>query len=226
MSGRLEEKTLAGVVRAAMEARLEGLYTALPGRVVRYDATKQVADVLPTLKRPIRTADGGTVLEELPILPAVPLVFLAAGGFRLTLPVLEGDPVLVLFTMRAHAEWRRTGEVADPGDTRLHHLGGAVAIPGLLTEEASGAHPDHLVLGKKGGAEIHVTAGEVRLGSEAPADAVALASKVEKALDDLKTAIQGWTPIANDGGAALKTALGTLFSSWPGSLGSSKVKAD
>ncbi len=34
-------------------------------------------------------------------------------------------------------------------------------------------------------------------------------------LDNLKSAIQGWTPVAGDGGAALKTALTTLFGTWP-----------
>jgi phage gp45-like len=46
--------------------------------------------------------------------------------------------------------------------------------------------------------------------------AVLLATKAD--LDNLKTAINGWTPVPNDGGAALKTALTALFTgppTWP-----------
>lgn len=43
-------------------------------------------------------------------------------------------------------------------------------------------------------------------------------------LQALKSAIQGWTPVANDGGAALKTALTTLFANWP--VGTTKLKGE
>lgn len=54
---------------------------------------------------------------------------------------------------------------------------------------------------------------------------VALANLVDAQLDALKQAIVGWTPVASDGGAALKTALTTLFTTWPASVAASKVKA-
>lgn len=53
--------------------------------------------------------------------------------------------------------------------------------------------------------------------------AAPLATKAD--LDALKSAIQGWTPVPNDGGAALKTALFALFSvPWP--AGTTKLKAE
>lgn len=54
---------------------------------------------------------------------------------------------------------------------------------------------------------------------------VALAEKVEQELTTLKNAINAATPTPNDGGAALKTAILAALSSWPGSVGSEKVKA-
>lgn len=224
MAGMLEDRSIGGVIRAALDARQEQIFTALPGRVVRYDAAKQAADVQPTLKRPVRRADGSTAWEELPILPAVPVLFLAAGGFRLTLPVEEGDPVLVLFTMRAHAEWRRTGEISEPGDRRLHHLSGAVAIPGLLTEDGAGAHASHAVLGTDETA-IHVTPTEIRLGSETAALSV---GRVGDPVTVTATIPAGVVMVPNPvGGAPIPspapipiTASGVI------AAGSLKVKAD
>jgi hypothetical protein len=227
MAGMLEDRSIGGVIRAALDARQEQIFTALPGRVVHYDAAKQVADVQPTLKRPVRRADGSTAWEELPILPSVPVLFLAAGGFRLTLPVEDGDPVLVLFTMRAHAEWRRTGEVSEPGDRRLHHLSGAVAIPGLLTEEgaSNGAHASHAVLGTTETA-IHVTPSEVLLGSEGAVlpvgrvgDAVTVTATIPAGAVMVPNPTPGGEPIPSPAPIPI-TASGVI------AAGSPKVKAD
>ena len=65
----------------------------------------------------------------------------------------------------------------------------------------------------------------VYLGAESGAQFVALSNLVGAQLDALKTAISGWTPVPNDGGAALKTALTALFATWPGSVAATKVKA-
>ncbi len=64
---------------------------------------------------------------------------------------------------------------------------------------------------------------ELKLG--AGTDSVALASPVESQLDDLKSAINGWTPVANDGGAALKVAL-TAWLASSSTVAAAKVKAE
>lgn len=57
---------------------------------------------------------------------------------------------------------------------------------------------------------------------------VALANLVQAQLEALRDAILDWAPVANDGGAALKTALQELFTgppAWPGSVAAEKLKA-
>ena len=54
---------------------------------------------------------------------------------------------------------------------------------------------------------------------------VALANLVNEQLTALKDAINGWTPVPNDGGASLKTALSSLFATWPADVSAQKVKA-
>jgi hypothetical protein len=78
-----------------------------------------------------------------------------------------------------------------------------------------------MTLGKDGGAQVTIKAAEIDL---AGADsAVARADLVDARLNALKTAISGWTPVPNDGGLALKTAL-TSWLAGTSATGSSKVK--
>lgn len=70
-------------------------------------------------------------------------------------------------------------------------------------------HGDQLVLLKANGNVVVVpsVAAKVLLGDAAASKRVALAEDVTARLDALKTAINAWTPVPNDGGAALKLAL-------------------
>jgi phage gp45-like len=65
--------------------------------------------------------------------------------------------------------------------------------------------------------------GSVRLTERDPSDFAALASKVDQQLGDLKSALNAWTPVPNDGGAALKVAIAT-FAASASAVGSTKVK--
>jgi hypothetical protein len=57
-------------------------------------------------------------------------------------------------------------------------------------------------------------------------DAVSLASKADSRWSQLKTAVNGWTPIPGDGGASLKAVLTAIFNTpaWPTTEASNKVK--
>ena len=72
---------------------------------------------------------------------------------------------------------------------------------------------------------LNLFASLVTLGGSSGAEFVALSNLVANNLNALKTALDGWTPVANDGGAALKTILTTLFATWPTSTAASQVKA-
>lgn len=71
---------------------------------------------------------------------------------------------------------------------------------------------------------LDIKADEVRLGDPDTATLVALAAKVDANFASLKTAVTGWTPVANDGGAAGKTALLGALNSMP-SVAAADTKA-
>jgi hypothetical protein len=171
------------------------------------------------VRRPVTTTEDETAFEALPVIPNVPILFPRGGGTSITWPLAAGDHVQLIFQTLSPQTFRETGEVSDAEDVRMHCLGNAYAIPGLGHDAQTLAHASLPAL------VIDHT--DIRLGADAT-DYVALASLVTENFNRIKAAIQGATPVANDGGAALKTAiLGALnfVPTFPIALAATKVKA-
>ena len=214
--------------RARREVHELEQHVAIPGRVERYDAATQIADVLPLVRHPVPQPDGSYALEDLPVVPSVPVIFPRVGRMFVSLPIAPGDTVQLLVNTAAIGHWRAgSGDVTDPGDLRRQHLAHAVAIPGLYARSAALGHASatDLVLGDDQGTRVAIKPdgtvtittgagvalkidadGTVHLGGAA-GEAVAMAALVKGNLDALKTIFDAWSPVPNDGGAALKTAL-------------------
>jgi len=214
--------------RARREVHELEQHVAIPGRVERYDAATQIADVLPLVRHPVPQPDGSYALEDLPVIPSVPVLWPRTGRWMLTMGMTAGDTVQLLVNTAAIGHWRAgSGDVTDPGDLRRQHLAHAVAIPGLYARSAALGHASatDLVLGDDQGTRVAIKPdgtvtittgagvalkidadGTVHLGGAA-GEAVAMAALVKGNLDALKTIFDAWSPVPNDGGAALKTAL-------------------
>lgn len=239
---------LVDVLDAREEALLLNLDVALPARVQSYDAALQVADVVPLLRRPVVRPDGTHAFEADPVVPSVPVVWPRVGAWGLTMALAAGDTGVLLCCDSDVSAWRAgSGDVVDPVNLQRHHLSHAVFIPGLfrrgapLARAASGSAG--LVLGSdtngaritfKTDGSLEIAQGDtvvarvavdgtVHLGGSTATAFVALASHVDAELNALKTVFSGWTPVPNDGGAALKTA---VASGWnPSTVAATKVKA-
>lgn len=237
-----QEPSLEDVIGEILDAHSAEMHVALPGKVVSYDAAKQVADVQPQLRDVFVGSDGEFVDRPFPVLPRVPVQFLRGGGFFVIVPVAVGDTGLLVFCDLPLDRWRSSGQSSHPGDLRRHSMTSAVFIPGLVPTGAAlseaSANAD-LVLGKAGGLNARVTSGGLfQVG--AGASFVALATKVATELSrintdltTLKTAIgSGFTAVgaalaAN--GALGKTAFdaaSAAIPSSPGSVASAKTKSD
>lgn len=152
---------LSTVIKDAIKYHLSDVNTAIPARIIAYDASKQEAEVEPLIKRRYK---NGEVVRRAPI-TGVPVVFPAAGGGTITFPVQSGDTVLLIFAQRSIDRWvRGDGGPVDPADNRRHDISDAMAIPGLfpLTSELQ-SDPDNVII-KFSGAEISLTPdGEVNI---------------------------------------------------------------
>jgi hypothetical protein len=158
--------TLSELIRLAIEARLAGVHVSVPGRVEKYDASKQRADIKPLVK----TAQG----ESVPVITNVPIIFPGGGGFRVVFPVVKGDTVLLVFCERSIDNWKKRGGEVDPIDTRHHALSDAVAYVGLRAESDAmkDAPTGSMKVGKDAGsvqAEFKDDEVEIGGGGAAPA---------------------------------------------------------
>lgn len=204
------------VLRTAIEYYVRDLHTALPGRVESYDPATQTADIKPLVQRLEAAANGEEILESLPVIPGVPVALYRGGRGFVSVPLEPGDHVMVVFQERSIDRYiSGDGSEANPDDFRTHSLSDAVAYPGLYPKlKAIAADADNVVVGKEGGAEVHVGDAVIELGQKASVDKASLDSKVQTELaklasdiNTLKTIFFAWAPVPGDGGAVLKTAI-------------------
>lgn len=185
---------LAELLRMAIAANQANVHVSLPGSVEAYDAERQVADVKPLLRRPLVAADGTELdAESLPILMDVPIAFPRGGGFFMSLPLVRGDLVHLVFVERSMDQWL-DGEGAEttPLDYRMHSLADAVAYPGLYPRglPLADAHVENMVLGLDGDTAAHFRPdGEIHLGSDEATDYIALADLVKTEISALRDTV-------------------------------------
>jgi len=213
---------LAEVIGLALKAQAIDLHVSCPGRIVRFDADTQLADVKPIIRQ-IRPRDGKKVTLPLPVITGVPVQFAGAGGFRLTFPVKKGEPCWLIFADGCIDKYvHKGGEDVDPLDPRTHDLSDAVCILGLrsLQDRLRDVSTNSMKIGKDGGdAQIELFDDRIELGGNS--DYAALASKVDDVAEVLKAAINTHSHVVT-GTAAAATTNGVL-QSLP-SVASSKVR--
>jgi hypothetical protein len=227
------EPTLADIFDGFRRTLLGDLHVAMPGRVRIYNAASQTADVIPCVRGWIVGADEETVHEELPIIPNVPIAWTRGGGFSLSFPLRGdgwngenslGDHVWLVFNECCIAQWRQSGTLSNPGDLSRSSISYPFAIPAAAPDAQALTDPGsnlEAVLAVATGGKLRVsTAGAAHV------EPVALAQKVADQLSALKQAISDATPVANDGGAALKAAMLASLSDWPGNVGSTTLSAE
>lgn len=189
------------VFKWASDTRQAGYFFALPGMITKYDAAKQIADVKPLLKHNMLTSNGGQLVESVPLIYNVPVIFQRGGGHFISFPLAKGDKVLLVFCDRNHDQYMRqplkgsevSDEGVDPLDMEFGGLNGAVAIPGFYPDvqalDAADASTEDLVIGKQNGTQVHIKPnGQIHLGSNNSADFVALATLVNNRIAALENA--------------------------------------
>jgi hypothetical protein len=209
---------------AAIDRRLRGVHTAIPGTIVSYDATTQRAVIKPAVE--IESAVGGEFIA-LPNISNVPVVWPRGSGGGGHCPLVQGDGVLLIFPEQDPGAWLASVG-SQPQTHRRHGLSSPFAIPGatpdanpLPTSAASSSAASWT--GPTGAVGVHATATGVALGTLAASDPVVLQSLLQTAIQTAATAAVG-AAVPNDGG---KVALQTFASTFATQLiGALKVTAE
>ena len=224
---------LAQVIQEAIESALIDVHTALPGAVQSYDATTKTCEIELQTKRMLEKADGTYVSEELPILTNVPVAYQGSSDFVTAYTLSPGDTGWVMFSETSLDQWRTKGEVTSPSDIERHGLSGAIFLPTPLpiAKIISDVLTSGAFFGKVGGVQLRAsgTTMEATTGGAVSSTGgfVALATLVDLLWSTLDTLFRtGWTPVPNDGGAALKAAYLLAFPTPPTTVASSNLKAD
>lgn len=200
---------LANLLKKAIDVEISGkIHTMLPGRITKYDASKQKAEVKPLLKK---TYQDGTI-QEMPVIADVPIIFPRSGGASLTFPVNIGDTAALFFAERALERWLTLGGEVEAGASRRYSLTDCVAIMGLFpfTDDSQGTATD--VVLRYNNAQITINSdNKFAIGNEIEE----LISLLIDFVNTVKALTVGGTPIDPAGIAAL-TAIATRFTTLKG----------
>ncbi len=141
----------------------------LPGNILAYNASTRRARVQPANKMTFN--DGRAPADYAPI-DDVPVILPSAGGYTMTLPVANGDPVILVVSDRGLAEFKKTFQAGSvPEDGIDHTLRDCVALFGFGALEVTPAKAGAISIQSNDGARhvsldgnsAHVKAPEIRL---------------------------------------------------------------
>lgn len=205
------------VLDIAIASFIRDVNVALPGRIESYDSDLQKATVKPLVKRLLADENGEEILEILPVIPGVPVVFPRGGGFFISMPVKPGDFCLLVFNSFPIDKYiAGDGKDTNPDDFDTHNMSDAVALMGFapFSKAIAGADPDNLVMGKENGPQIHLADEKIELGGKGSGDWVSKDSAIQTQLNKIASDVNTlknilanvWVPVPTDGGLALQVA--------------------
>lgn len=140
--------SLESVINTAISTQLKDVHTMLPGQIINFDPTTQLADIQPQLQRKI-----GDKLINLPVLSQVPIRFFNSKNFSISFPLQKDDEVAIYFIERSIDNWLEDGGIQSPNDTRRFDLSDAYAVPVLYSqqEKIEDFDPDNMVIKSNNG---------------------------------------------------------------------------
>lgn len=121
-------------LRVALEGGQSKIWTALPGIVQSFDASRMVAVVQPAINGVVRDQNGVFNSIQLPLLLDCPVFFPSGGGVTLTFPVSKGDECLVVFASRCIDSWWAQGGIQGQAELRMHDLSDGFCLPGVRSQ--------------------------------------------------------------------------------------------
>lgn len=121
-------------LRTVLDGHRADMWTAMPGYIVDFDATKQTATVQVGIRARQTQQDGTTQSVEISVIPDVMVSFPCGGGHTLTFPVKAGDECHLVFSSRNHDAWYQSGGVQEPLDQRMHNINDAIAYVGIRSQ--------------------------------------------------------------------------------------------
>ena len=105
----------------------KSIYTSIPATIESYDATSKRAKVLPAINRLFTDNTNA----PLPPLTNVPVIFPSGGGFTMHFPIVSGDVVMLIFSMRGIQNFKQDYQRSNPTNENILDYDSPVAIAGF-----------------------------------------------------------------------------------------------
>lgn len=201
----------AQVITRALDLRLARTYVMRVGRIEKFYADTQLADVKPLLMNEYTDKTGERKAVSVPVLPNVPVAFLGGANGLDTYPVAKGDECMLLFADRSLDRWIEYGDEQDPGRTPHHDVTDAIAIVGVRSKPKKLTEFDEnrkVIAHSVGAPRVAMTSSEIHLGvdhNENATDWVALANKTKQEIQALRDTVNALVTTMNTNTVLLKT---------------------
>ena len=120
------------IINGWSEEKLSNVHTCIPGKILKYDAKINRADVQP--QGNFKTADERNL--PYPMIHSVPIIFPTGndGKSGMTFPIKPNDGCLIIFSENQLTDFLLGEGKSDSDDPRRHSLNDAIAIPGLYSK--------------------------------------------------------------------------------------------
>ena len=217
--------TLTELGRLIIRLTHLGLRVGLPGRVVAYNATTQLASVSTEILAVFIDETTGREVPKKPlVIDHVPVVFTSNGaGVWQSIPIVPGVTTGELrFQDRAIANWLTTGAPSEPSGAGTHTLTDAIFEPGL--------HPKTAPITPPTDAVAHVIEGpSVKIGSLAVEPMIKATTFITLMDTMITAAVAAAAPIvppSGDGGTAGFVALQTAWNTAKATINATKGKVE
>ena len=105
------------------------------GRIESFNASSQTANISIMAKKIITDNFQSTQkIIDMPLLADVPVVVGSGADGGITVPIKQGDYVLLCFCDRDISNWQINGAITEPSNDNMNNLSDAIAIPFLYSE--------------------------------------------------------------------------------------------
>lgn len=122
---------LSTMIEETIEAVLEQVHTALPGKLVSYNPSNSMATVQPGLFKQFISSPSPL---PYPVISGVPVVQPRSNRGGLSYDLLPGDYGLIVFSERNIDNWALSGLEQVPADSGKFSLNDAFFIPGMFPQ--------------------------------------------------------------------------------------------
>lgn len=195
-------RSLQDVIDSAVARGQQEIYATMPAQVVKWDASKQRADVKVLVKQVFEDEAGKRQAQSWTVFTGVPVQMDGGGEYRTTYPIADGKTTIdqavpdgtfgvLHFAYASLDKWLSgDGREVDPEIDHYHSPSDAFFVPGIrpFGRPWSSCPTDHMTVGHDAGVQIHVHKTVIVAGDEAAAQFVALANLTKARLDTLQNA--------------------------------------